>query len=153
MESYRTPAQIAQMRGANQQQMMANEMKRDGSNMEMGGQRPQSPSGENAPSPKRARLEGANGFPGQNGPGGRPGQPGPQPGNHVGPNGQMLLQNGIGGPNDMNAQQLMGNPNMQMANAQSMAANQGMQAFNMPKGMNPNGPQMNQQNGDGMDFG
>ena len=148
---------MAQMRGANQQQMMANEMKRDGSNIE--GQRAPSPTGENAPSPKRPRLEGANGFPSQNAPGNRPGMPGQQPGgNGAGANGQMLLQNGI--PSELSAQQqMMGNPNMQMSKetyAHNLAINQGMQAsFNMGKGMNPNGPQatpMNQQNAEGMEF-
>jgi len=73
-----TPHQAQQMKLLQQQQDMA-------------GQRPQSPgSMDNAPSPKRQRVEG-NGFNGQAmGPAGRgQGVPG-----HPGANAQMLMQNG-----------------------------------------------------------
>ena len=98
-------------------------MRADGSAMDMGGQRPQSPSIGNTPSPsKRPRLDETNGFNGQPvGPAGR-GQPisGPQMNNlaaSAGPNapGQMMLQNGITG--EMQAQQMgafsAGTPTMQ----------------------------------------
>ena len=58
-----------------QQLQQSGQMQRDGSAMGMGQDRPQSPGGsvENAPSPKRQRLDG-NGFNGPMGPAGR-GQP------------------------------------------------------------------------------
>jgi len=97
----RTPQQIQQQM-AQAAKMGQNPMQRDGSNMEMGGQRPNTPgSMENAPSPsKRPRLDGGTAFGGQPiGPAGR-GQPmsGPQMNNlnaPAGPNGSMLLQNGV----------------------------------------------------------
>jgi hypothetical protein len=70
-------------------------MHREPSNMEMGGQRPQTPGGsmDNAPSPKRQKLD-DGGF---NGPAGM------QPGNRPMPNSQMggaMMNNGMGdGPN------------------------------------------------------
>ncbi|KAF2100860.1 hypothetical protein NA57DRAFT_74459 [Rhizodiscina lignyota] len=77
------------------QQAKMNNMQRDGS-MNMGEQRSQSPgSGDNnAPSPKRQRMEGN--FNGQMGPAGRgQGMPG-QPGSMQGPNGPpLMLQNGL----------------------------------------------------------
>jgi hypothetical protein len=88
-----------------QQKMMQTQMQRDGS---MGDNRPQSPNSvENMGSPsKRPRTDGGN-FNGQPGPAGR-GQPMPnqqQMGSMSGgPNGGMLLQNGLG--NDMNPQQM-----------------------------------------------
>jgi hypothetical protein len=87
-----------------QQKMMQTQMQRDGS---MGDNRAQSPnSGENMGSPsKRPRTDGGN-FNGQPGPAGR-GQPMPnqQMANMAGgPNGTMLLQNGL--PADMSQQQM-----------------------------------------------
>lgn len=95
------------------QQVKQNMMQRDPSGMADGRERPSSPaSGENAPSPKRQRLDGAPFNPNQPGammPNGRPGQgmPGQQmPG---GPNAaaaqQMLTANGIN-PNSLHPQQL-----------------------------------------------
>jgi hypothetical protein len=84
--------------GQLQQKMMANQMQRDPSSMDMGGQRPQTP-GESAGSPsKRARTDG-NGFDGQAmGPGGRP-----MPNQQMANNGQLILQNGM---NEMTQQQM-----------------------------------------------
>jgi hypothetical protein len=79
------------------QQGMANPMQRDPSNMDMAGQRPQTPG--DAPSPsKRQRTDGAN-FDGQ-GMQARPGMPSQQmlAGNN------LMLQNGMGG--DLNQGQL-----------------------------------------------
>lgn len=61
-----TPQQLQQMQTMKNQAMMSAQMQRDGSGMDMSGQRPQSPSSvDNAPSPnKRPRLEG-NAFNGQ----------------------------------------------------------------------------------------
>ena len=97
--------QLQHMKNIQQQQMMHTSMQRDGSGMDMGGQRPQSPA-DSAPSPKRQRLDG-NAFNGQGmGPAGR-GQPpnmqGQQVGNPSGPGAnqnQLLLQNGIN-PNQL----------------------------------------------------
>lgn len=86
--------------------MKMQNLQRDGSMT--GEQRPQSPgSMGNAPSPsKRPRLDDGN-FNGQPGQAGR-GQPmqGNQMGNMPGPNGGMMVQNGI--PIDMNQQQMAG---------------------------------------------
>lgn len=96
------------MHKAQQQQMIQQQMQRNGSDMDINGQRPQSPSSaENAPSPsKRPRLEGAQ-FNGQQmgpngmGPNGR-GQPQgmqAQPAGHMASAmqqaNQLLIQNGI----------------------------------------------------------
>jgi hypothetical protein len=96
---------IQQQQAAKQQQMQ-----RDGSDRENPQQRPSSPgSTENAPSPKRQRLEGAP-FNGQQGmPNGR-GQPQGMPGQQVGPTNnaiqatQLLLNNGIN-PSNLTSQQ------------------------------------------------
>lgn len=154
----RTPQQIQQM---TQAKMGQNLMQRDGSNMEMGGQRPNTPSSmENAPSPsKRPRLDGGGGFNGQSmGPAGR-GQPmsGPQMNNlnaAAGANGGMLLQNGVP---DIHQQQLgfaAQTPNMQQKLevypghlAQQYRANMN----NFTKAMNANLSQSNQIPGQGMD--
>jgi hypothetical protein len=86
-----------------QRKMMAQNMQRDPSSMDMAGQRPQTPGGsiDNAPSPsKKPRLDNGNGFeaPGMV-PGGRPmGNPMMQNGmadvqmNAFGPNGQPKLE-------------------------------------------------------------
>jgi hypothetical protein len=81
-----------------QQKIMAGQMQRDPSGMDLAGQRPQTP-GESAGSPsKRARTDG-NGFDGQTmGPGGRP-----MPNQQMGNNGQLILQNGM---NEMTQQQM-----------------------------------------------
>ncbi|KAF2839470.1 hypothetical protein M501DRAFT_804099 [Patellaria atrata CBS 101060] len=114
----------ANMQQLKQAQMMQTNMQRDGSGMDMGGQRPQSPAGENAPSPKRPRLEG-NGFNNQQmGPAGR-GQ-GMQPmGNAVSQAGgqQMMMQNGIN-TNEMPQQQFnafqASTPNVQAKSIEGM---------------------------------
>ncbi|KAL9094025.1 MAG: hypothetical protein Q9165_003695 [Trypethelium subeluteriae] len=68
---------LSQMQNMKQQQMLqqSGQMQREGSTVGMGQDRPQSPGGsaENAPSPKRQRME-TNGFNGPMGPAGR-GQP------------------------------------------------------------------------------
>ena len=74
-----------------QRKMMGAQMQRDPSNMEMGVQRPQTPGGsmDNAPSPKRPKLDDGSGFNG----------PGMQPGNRPMPNSQMgnpMMNNGMG---------------------------------------------------------
>lgn len=126
-------------------------MQRDGSNMEMGGPRPQSPgSGDNAPSPsKRPRLDG-QGFNGQQMNAARSqGMQGPGMGQtsasaaHAG---QMLLQNGIN-PNDMPATQFSAfqasNPAAQQKSIEVYSQNimnqqrQAMNNPNMGKAMNP----------------
>ena len=159
---FRTPqmAQVMQQR----MQQQAQQMQRDGSNMEMGGQRAQSPAqGDNAGSPsKRPRTDG-NGFNGQPmGPAGRgQGMPGQQFANAQGPNGQMMLQNGIN-PGDMPQGQMgsfqAGNPAAQnkslevysqsLAQSQRAAlSNQNLKAMNMAQSS-----PMAQPNRDSMDF-
>ena len=93
-----------------QAKMLQNPMQRDGSNMEMGGQRSNSPgSMDNAPSPsKRPRLEGGNGFNGQQmGPAGRGQSISVSQMNNLnaaaGPNAGMMLPNGVP---DLQQQQL-----------------------------------------------
>lgn len=153
-ENSSTPQQMQLQQ--QQAKMLQNPMQRDGSNMDMGGQRSSSPgSMENAPSPsKRPRLDGGNGFNGQPmGPAGR-GQPmsGPQMNNlnaAAGPNGGMLLQNGVP---DMQQQQMdfAGQPNMQ----QKIEAYQ-QHLAQQHKAMNANlaQNQMPGQGMEGMDFG
>lgn len=148
------------------QAKMMNPMQRDGSNMDMSGQRSNSPgSMENAPSPsKRPRLEGANAFNGQPmGPAGR-GQPmsGPQMSNlnaAAGPNGGMLLQNGVP---DLQQQQMAfagQNPALQAKQIEvyqhQLAQQQRVNMNNVAKAMNANLPQnqMPGQGMEGMDFG
>lgn len=167
---YRTPQQMQHMKNMQQQHLLQQtQMQREGSNMDMGGQRPQSPgAGDNAPSPKRQRLEGQP-YNGQMGPAGRAqGMQGPPMGNMTavaGQNGQMLLQNGIN-PNELPPSQMgafsAGTPNVQQKSlevyAQNMANNQraALSNHSLAKGMNPTGvPQgspMNQPNVDGVDF-
>jgi hypothetical protein len=81
-----------------QQKMMASQMQRDPSNMDMqGGQRPQTP-GESTGSPSKRQRSDA-GFEGQAmGPGGRP-----MPNQLMGNNGQLMLQSGM---NEMTQQQM-----------------------------------------------
>jgi hypothetical protein len=141
--------------------MGQNMMQRDGSNMEMGGQRPNTPSSmENAPSPsKRPRLDGGSGFNGQPmGPAGR-GQPmsGPQMNNlsaAAGANGGMLLQNGVP---DLQQQQMgfaSQTPNMQQkieVYQAQLAQQHKANISNFTKAMNANLSQSNQMPGQGMD--
>jgi len=140
--------------------MGQNLMQRDGSNMEMGGQRPNTPSSmENAPSPsKRPRLDGGSGFNGQPmGPAGR-GQPmsGPQMNNlsaAAGANGGMLLQNGVP---DLQQQQIgfvSQNPTMQKIEVYQaqLAQQHSADISNITKAMNANLSQSNQMPGQGMD--
>lgn len=63
-------------------QMQGAQMERSGSQMDMSGPRSGSPGSGDAPSPKRARLDGGNA---QQMNQGRPGQPGQMQGNQVGP--------------------------------------------------------------------
>lgn len=142
---------------------MQNNMARDGSNMDMGGQRPPTPSsGENAPSPsKRPRLEGA-GFPnGQAmGPGGRS-QPmqGPQGVATSGPGAnEMMLANGMNPnqmpPNQFNAFNQPQNMQKQQLEVYSQnLAQQQRAAINnqMGKAMNPGAPQGSPMVGQSMD--
>jgi len=121
-----------------QAKMMQNSMQRDGSNMEMGGRRSNSPGTmDNVPSPsKRARLDGGSGFNGQPmGPAGR-GQPmsGPQMNTlnaAAGPNGGMMMQNGVA---DLQHQQQLAfagqTPNIPQKQIEAMNAN--MQAGQLP---------------------
>ncbi|KAJ9657753.1 hypothetical protein H2201_008066 [Coniosporium apollinis] len=162
------PQQLAQMKSM-QQQMMQTSMQREGSGMDMG-QRPSSPnSGDNAPSPKRQRLD-SNTANGQHmGPAGR-GQGMQQMGNTsntAAMAGQMLLQNGIT-PSDIGSQQFnqfqahAANPNLQQKSievyAQNLAQQQRSAMINQNSGkaMNPAGvPQgspMTQPNPDGPDM-
>jgi hypothetical protein len=149
------------MQQLQQTKMMQNQMQREGSGMDMNGQRTQSPSMGNAPSPsKRPRLDDGSGFNGQPiGPAGR-GQPmsGPQMNNlaaAAGPNapGGVLLQNGV---NPELQQQPMGAfssaPNMQQKSLevyqQSLAQHQANGMNNLTKAMNASGvPQPNQMAG------
>jgi hypothetical protein len=81
---------------AMQQKMMASQMQRDPSNMDMqGGQRPQTP-GESTGSPSKRQRSDGGGFEG--GPGGRP-----MPNQLMANNSQLMLQNGI---NEMTQQQM-----------------------------------------------
>ncbi|KAF1985689.1 hypothetical protein K402DRAFT_413217 [Aulographum hederae CBS 113979] len=134
-----TPQQIAQI---NMQKMS-----RDGSiDMTQGHQSPGA--ADNAPSPKRQRLEGNN-FNGQpGGPAGRgQGAPGQQMGG--GPNGQMMLQNGIG-PNEMAQGQLGGfqgnTPNAQAAKSLEVYS-QHLAAFHAKSDSNNNAKGMNSTGG------
>jgi len=163
---------MQQMKNMQQQQLLQQtQMQRDGSNMDMGGQRPQSPGGgDNAPSPKRQRLDGQQAFNGQMVPGGRgQGMPGQPIGNMpaaAAPNGQMLLQNGIN-PAELPHGQMSAfqasTPNVQQKSlevyAQSLVNNQraALSNHNLEKGMNqtgvPQGSPMGQQGVDGsVDF-
>ncbi|KAK3048364.1 hypothetical protein LTS18_012971, partial [Coniosporium uncinatum] len=125
----------AMLRNMNPQQaaqMMKMQGQRDGGGMDMGGQRPQSPSNGDAgaPSPKRQRLDN-NGQP--VGPAGRgQGMPGQQMG---GPNGQMLLQNGID-PSNMNPQQLSAFQNQAQQNRLEVYAQNLRQHHHRPDGNN-----------------
>ena len=109
---------MAQM--AKNQQQMQQQMQRNGSDIDINGQRPQSPSSaENAPSPsKRPRLEGAQ-FNGQH--------MGP---NGIGPNG--MGPNGRGQLQSMQGQQVGHNPSALQAQANA-------NALLIQAGINPNG--------------
>ena len=159
---YRTPQQMNQM-ARNQQQMMQQQMQRDGSDIDINGQRPRTPSsGDNAPSPsKRPRLAG----PPFNGQGMMPNGRGPQALQGQGmmtPNGasqqanQLLMQHGID-PNYLSQQQLstftQQNPDVQKKSIQVYAQNMAQQhRNNMPQqpGMPNQGSPMMQS---GMDLG
>ncbi|KAL4792726.1 hypothetical protein BDV19DRAFT_246658 [Aspergillus venezuelensis] len=95
--------QFAQFQKTQQQQMQMMQMQREHSDMDMNGNRPQSPSSaENAPSPsKRPRIENGPMNGQQLAPNGR-GQGQVMPGQ---PNPAMLMQNGLGGPRQMNPNQ------------------------------------------------
>ena len=102
-------AQFLQQRQVQQQQLLQNQMRRDGS--EMNGQRPRTPSGtDHAPSPsKRQRLDGVP-FNGQqmmqNGRAVGPGMPGQQmmADSPAGPTNALLMSNGINPANLSEAQ-------------------------------------------------
>ena len=74
------------------------QMQREGSDMTLNGQRPRTPSADNAPSPsKRPRIDGGPVFNGQMMQNGRPGQVGPNPRMMANPNQarNMLTANGV----------------------------------------------------------
>ncbi|PNS17368.1 hypothetical protein CAC42_7051 [Sphaceloma murrayae] len=118
-----TAAHLQQMR---MQMAQQGQMQRDGSAMDMNGQqRPQTPgSGDNAPSPKRPRLDGGA-FNGQMTPMGRGQTPG-MPGQQMKP---MQMPNPNGQPNTM--QVYANSMRQQMQNAMDSNGQKGMQ--------NPNG--------------
>ncbi|KAL4930546.1 putative cAMP-dependent protein kinase pathway protein (Som1) [Aspergillus undulatus] len=119
--------QFAQLQKNQQMQMM--QMQREHSDIDMNGHRPQSPSSaENAPSPsKRPRIESGPMNGQQLAPNGR-GQGQAMPGQ---PNPAMLMQNGLGGPRQMN-------PNQFGAFQQPGQATQPKSIQGMPNGlMNP----------------
>ena len=95
----------------NQQMMQHHQMQRDGSDIDINGQRPRTPSsGDNAPSPtKRPRLEGGS-FNGQqmmvNGRGPPQGLPGQQMMNHPNAHANKLLVHAGINPNTLSQQQL-----------------------------------------------
>ncbi len=128
-------------------------MQRDPSDMDGSRQRPSSPgSTDNAPSPKRARLEGGAFNPSQPGmmPNGRPvgqGMPGQQVGSGPQLVHKLLLENGIN-PTTLNPDQLQNfsnqSPAVQAKTIATYAANLQQQQSNQlhSKGMpNPAGPQ------------
>ena len=103
---------MAQMQKNQQNQMMQHQqMQRDGSDIDINGQRPRTPSsGDNAPSPtKRPRLENGS-FNGQqmmvNGRGPPQGLPGQQMMNHQGAHANKLLVHAGINPNNLSQQQL-----------------------------------------------
>jgi len=131
------------------QQMMQTQMQRDGSGMDMGGQRPQSPgSVDNAPSPnKRPRLEGAafNGQPigGARSQGMVPQQMGATSASAA-QAGTMLIANGMG-PGDLPGNQFnaFSSQTPKEVYTQSLAQQQrtALNNHTMAKGMNPGVPQ------------
>ena len=151
---FRTPQQISQMQAnqVSQQRMLQQQqaMQRDGSDGDMNGQRPRTPSsGENAPSPsKRQRLEGPP-FPMGNGqmmPNGRQpqGMQGPQMIGPVQANNanNLLIQAGIN-PGFLSQTQLESfhaqNPQVQKKSIQVYAQNMAQQhRQNMPQPGMPN---------------
>ena len=149
---YRTPQQITQM--ARTQQMLQQQvMQRDGSDGDINGQRPRTPSsGDNAPSPsKRPRLDGPP-FSGQMMPNGRgpQGMQGQQMMGHpnTGQANALLMQAGIN-PNFLSASQLESyhaqNPLVQKKSIQVYAQNMATQHRNtMPQGMPNQGSPMMQ---------
>ena len=130
------------------QQMIQTQMQRDGSGMDMGGQRPQSPgSVDNAPSPnKRPRLEGAafNGQPmgGARSQGMVPQQMGATSASAA-QAGTMLIANGMGGDLPGSQFNAFSSQTSKEVYTQSLAQQQrsALNNHTMAKGMNQGVPQ------------